>query len=623
MNSLVTSGQCLSNLNQFLGRGLRLTWAFLAFAAGLLSAAERDEKGWFRYGNDEFEILGINRDSDHEEFAMRYQVYLDTFDSYFARDGLPAPRALILSMPTRREFAELMGTASQESGMTSLGGFVEIDGDGGTVLNFSRIHPESQLGATVYLELEWRMRRYGWYLPPWISQGVGAVFAFSQFQHRGALDVGSLPFDLRRWNETHLLDWDRFFAAGRPDLAKMTPRERGQYWAQSWGLVRWWVFRSDDPRARMEELTALTDRSATPAELLAYFGLSAEALTAEVLRYAGERDYERFRFDPEVVDRRMQFEALSTAESEALLADILLASGDLEGAEARLNAALAASDRPLPLPLLLADARRCLMMERRAEAVARYREAMERGTDSPFAWLVSAEERVFALEATAAENDRESWRAEWEAAEREARRAIALDPSNGRAYNVLGRVALLADAVEPVWIDLMRQRVGADLWGARVRGYLGILLAKAGRQEDAVAELTIAARNPELNDGERHATLQRLAAVQAYLSGDRGQLFASVRDAVNDLLGQGNVADALALLERTVAKTEDAGLREQFAALAVEIEANVTRQMVAGLIKRQRWAEARETAETFLAKVPADSEFRAEIEGLLAQVQTM
>ncbi len=586
---------------------------------GTVAAAEHDEKGWFRYGSDEFEIVGVNRASEHEEFAMLYQVYLDTFDSYFAREGWPKPFARIISMPSRGAFVEVMGEAPRDSGMLSLGGFLEIDGEGGTVLNFSRIYPDSRIGATVYLELDWRLRKYGWYLPPWVSQGVGAVFAFAEFRHRGALDVGNLPFDLRRWNESHLLDWDRFFSAGHPDLAEMSARERGQYWAQSWGLVRWAVFSHEDPAARMRALAELTDRGATAAELLQFFGVgNPEELSAAVLRYAGERDYERFRFDPAVVDSRMHYEAMSGAESDALLADLMLASGDTAGASERLDAALARADRPLPLALLLAEARRCLLTDRRDEAVAHYREAIERGSDSPFALLVSAEDRVVTLEESADQLSPERRHQELLAAEREARRAIALEPSNGRAYNVLGRVAMMQDEVGEDLVRLMQQRIGADLWGARVRGYLGILLAKGGHRPEAVEHLAVSARNPELDEVERRAMEQRLAAVQAYMKGDREQVFASAMEAINGLLSEGRIDDAMAMAERLRARTADPDLRGQFSMLALEIDANVTRQKVAALIQRGRLETAESLATEFLDRAPADVAFRAEIEQLRA-----
>lgn len=483
-----------------------LVWV-VALATTAVPAVARE--GWQQLTGPDFTVLSDARVRDLERFALEYAAYRQTVREFFAPEHGRMPRPVIVLFRRERDFEQHAPKSTKRD--FKLAVFTtEIDS-----LALLTLPLEGDRRRALRLAFEfdtiWTLRRLGFFVPTWMSQGAGEVLSTHRL-NRGERLVGvggdTYPSALQ---QEGLMRWQKFFGIGVGSAEYDGAKATGQFHAQAWGLMHWLLLSEGDGRVRFRELAARLRQEEPQRAVELVMGVD-DLERAGRRHVHGSRTVQRRPFDEAGTRAGWTIAAARPVEVQVYLADLLAASGSIAEADWQVEQALNAE--PANPVVLEAAARRELRARRPDLAIAHYRAAAEAGSINPMAYLRSAEQRL---------NDSSGRRGDVagsgivpavNAALVEIRRAIELDPGNPDGYRLLGRALFLARDISPEAVEELSHGVGPGPAGIWARFYRGLVAGRLEQLDTAKRDFERLAAEADVSDAMRAEARRQHAIIR-------------------------------------------------------------------------------------------------------------
>lgn len=585
-----------------MGRGWWRVWLFgIGLAAGL--GAGRAAPVWSKIESGELTVYTDVPVKEATEFAVGYSAYRAAFRQWVMPEGARLPRSTVVLFRRTKDFERYAQGKPEEDNYRLLIRSTEVDGGALSALAFDGDR-ETAFQHAFEFETMWALRRVGFLLPLWASQGTGEVF--SSLHHRkGKWWFGDEPNRLMAGSEW--LDWGRFFEVYRGSPEYRGPKATGAYHAQAWAVMHRVLLESGtDGRARFAELAKLL--RSTPGDQVALEALWAQPageFSRDIRKHLrGWHDPVEVIFDEPAVRAAFVVEKAEDAAVNVQYANLLAMAGKELESDRLLDGAFAAA--PESAVVLEAMARRSLRRRQEEEAVGYYRRAIEAGTTNPLAYQWSA--TGFLDEATAGGADYAGMGgAVSDDALAAVRQAIALDPGNEESYRILGRALFVAPKVTVADIEELSRGIPGTEEGARVRFYRGLLYDRLDMAVERDADLRALADDERADTQTRRNARERLAKA----------IFDETRISVTAAVKAHDFDTARATLTKARAADTAENWTESYEQLGGWVDENEAWEKIKAAYEGHRWGEAVEEADAFLKRFPESS-----VAGGVKQVRT-
>jgi tetratricopeptide (TPR) repeat protein len=246
-----------------------------------------------------------------------------------------------------------------------------IGGEAADYIVMPSLHSED-LGVAAHEYAHLVLHSLGLHLPPWLSEGIAEFFSSVRISEKGGLIGGDLPartFTLRRKQWIPLGQLLSLPA----DSSRLSDRNAADlFYSESWALTQM-LIRSPEYAPRFSQLMQASD----PLNLTRIYGKSFSEMTADLHGWVqGRRPGVPIPGIPSI-NMSVQVSELNNYESRLMIADMLLACGDLARAKATYKAL--ANERPDDATVHAALGTVALKQDDRTTACEQWARAMQLG----------------------------------------------------------------------------------------------------------------------------------------------------------------------------------------------------------------------------------------------------
>ena len=567
---------------------------------------------WRQLEGNGFTLLSDAPPRNLESFALTYSAFRRVLSLLLVPDHRTLVHSTVVLFRSEQALAQHVPASDWENAKIKA---FSLEIDGAPLVAMSIAGDWTQALPTAFeSETMWTLRRLGYRVPIWMSQGAGQVMSTLRL-HKDVCIFGEdddrfrTPLRRRTW-----MPWDRFFEvnAGSPEY--IGPNADGLYHAQAWALMHWLLLKDESGRERFMKL-AEAWRETGPIEAVpAVMQHPLAGFSKEIDRYIQRKaQVRRIPFDTATVKSAMKIQKADTVRLEVCLATLLEQKGSMAEADAALRRAEVVSpDSPL---LREALARRALREGRTDEALTRYREAVAAGTPNPKPYLISANARLD-LSSVGGVDYPGGGASNVAEALVEIRQALAIDPGSAQAYRALGRAHFVAPRVGPDALAELEAGITPGADGAQIRLYQALIQERLGRIDDHLTSLATIVSDPEVPESLRKRAAQRWqhsATKTAEQSAER-----EVKEGRHD--------EARKHVRRLRASAESLGVSTApYEPMLEWIDENEQLARLKTLYDGKRWVEFAKEAETYLAAYPEVTNaprirtYLAEVEKILAR----
>ena len=226
------------------------------------------------------------------------------------------------------------------------------------------------------------MRHSGVHVPVWLNEGTAEVYSTTEVSG-SRVRIGELiPSHVATLRNENLIDLPTLLAVTH-DSPHYNERDKsGIFYAQSWALVHMLNF-SPDYRTGMPNFLSMLLGGEEPGRAFQQaFGKSLRAVREDLASYLRQDRFEGVRFEAAKLQAtgRVPVEPIGDVDAELVLADLLIAIGRGEQAEASLQKLAAAHPERADLQEALGDA--AVRRDEDERARRHYERAMELGSRS-------------------------------------------------------------------------------------------------------------------------------------------------------------------------------------------------------------------------------------------------
>lgn len=537
-----------------------------------------------------FTLLSDASKREIEGFALNYAAYREALKVLFVPEGQRLPPSTLVLFRSQSQF-EKHARKSQRDGYEMKASSMEMDGRPLVALAVDGDRARAQELAFEF-ETIWALRRLGYLVPIWMSQGSGRLLSSLELKKGECVfGDGRSSRDLYR-RSSGWIDWPRFFDihTGSPEYAGS--RADGMYHEQAWGLMHWILLRDEGGVDRFRRLAQRWRETSALLAVEEVMGESSKNFSREVRRYVlREAEPRRLAFDEAATRASWTLSAADPARVHTTLAYLLDAAGRPKEAEAAMALARAAGTDNVAY--LEGMARRLKKARQDAEALALYRQAILAGSRNPVAYLVSADGYLDESQSAGADYAGGGGNNVHDA-EREIQKALELDPGSPEAYRLLGRMYFISPKVPEDAIERLSVGVTSGEAGAAVRLYRAWLYQRAQKMDEALADFRAIMEDPEVEPRTKaraRDTMSRMAINVA-----KSRLDKSLRTRQYD--------EALTHLDQIEKAAADDELTADFAALRSFVAERRTLDELQDLRKARDWRAFILKAEAFLSTYP-------------------
>ncbi|HET7538104.1 MAG TPA: hypothetical protein VFJ90_16705 [Candidatus Didemnitutus sp.] len=516
------------------------------------------EVAWSKVTTDDFVAYSDASQNDVAEFLVQYTAYRQVFRKMF---GAPDHRLPPATLMLFRRTADFQDHGPRRDSTTELRSF-SVGVDGRVLLSLSVGGDRAEaLRLAIEFETTWGLRRCGYYVPLWMSQGTGKVLSTLQVRN-GKVRVGRATEGIDYWfyDRSEELPWPHFFAvtADSPDYKGAT-QAAGTYHSQAWALMHWVLLDDAAGAARFAGLAARLRTQLGQEAIESVMNTDVRKFSEAIRRHLkGSRKVQEFDFDEAGARSRLKFASAPPAEVAVLKAELLAASGRSESAQQLLYARQVEPDLPV---VKEAWARKATRENNPDEATRLYREAIECGSTNYMAYLNSASARLDDSAAGGADYAGGGGRGTTKAIE-EIKTAMTISSGDRWTYQLLGRAYYVSPTITEENVKELDAGVTLGEDGEAVRYYRGLLWLRLDRVDEFKADLEQVIADPETTTWFRTAAKRHLA-YQAYSSGEKR---------VQDALTEGKVEEAQKILVALDALDLDRNTAQRYRHLRATVE---------------------------------------------------
>ncbi len=174
----------------------------------------------------------------------------------------------------------------------------------------------------------------GIHLPPWFAEGIAEVFSSLEITPRESLIGGDLPGRSQVLRNHALIPLQRLLTMADDDPIRSRRGDASIFYAESWELTHMLLF-SPHHSPRAGALWAAFDSGVIEGPALAsIYGRSVEAIDSDLRAWIDAPKSAMPLPGIPVQDQRLRASKVNQADSHSVLAALVLASGDLDRAQA-------------------------------------------------------------------------------------------------------------------------------------------------------------------------------------------------------------------------------------------------------------------------------------------------
>jgi tetratricopeptide (TPR) repeat protein len=171
-------------------------------------------------------------------------------------------------------------------------------------------------------------------LPPWFAEGIAEIFSSLHITPRESLIGGDLPARSQVLRNNALIPLEKLLTMAEDDPLRSRRDDAGIFYAESWELTHMLLF-SPQYSPNAEALWAAFNSGAIDGPTLAsLYGRSVETIDSDLRAWIDAPKSAVPLPGIPAQDRRLRASSVNQADSDSVLAALVLASGDLDRAQA-------------------------------------------------------------------------------------------------------------------------------------------------------------------------------------------------------------------------------------------------------------------------------------------------
>jgi hypothetical protein len=286
------------------------------------------DSGWTLVSSPHFQVYSQSGERDGRSIALT----LEQLRTFFVDSGaLGAHGALEHDRPVRvLQFGTASEYASFRPRATADAFFV-----GSEAANYIALAPAGanrpRTLAHEYAHLV--LHSAGIHLPPWFAEGIAEFFSSLEITPRESLIGGNLPGRTQALRNQTLIPLEKLLTMDEDDPLRSRREDASLFYAESWELTHMLLF-SPQYSLKAGVLWAAFDTGRIQASALAaIYGRSVETVKSDLRTWIDAPKVAMPLPGVPVRDQRLRTSRVNQADSDSVLAGLVLASGDLERAE--------------------------------------------------------------------------------------------------------------------------------------------------------------------------------------------------------------------------------------------------------------------------------------------------
>ncbi|HCA57137.1 MAG TPA: hypothetical protein DEP46_04030, partial [Blastocatellia bacterium] len=328
----------------------RLLIVLFVFVAAFAIPALAQDK-WTSVRSTNFHLIGDAKEAEIRRVATRLEQFREVFVQLLPslKYSSPVPTTVIV-FRNEKAFRPYKPQSADGKAAKWVAGYFSPREDANYIV-LSTEGESKQTYQTIYHEYIHYLVNNSFgrsKVPPWFNEGLAEYY--DQFSIEGDIRVnlGDLNNNhLYTLQNTKLIPLQQFFSVDYFTLNQQGSHSANIFYAQSWALMHYLIHGKGGNRANEINayLNAIGKGETPESAFRAAFKTSFEEMEKELRRYVGQSAYKGFQItfkNKLVFDDKIKTEPMSLAAANAYLGDLLLGSGRIEEAEARLAESLAA-----------------------------------------------------------------------------------------------------------------------------------------------------------------------------------------------------------------------------------------------------------------------------------------
>lgn len=307
-------------------------------AVSVHSQAAQNKETWTKVTSKNFTLVGNASEKEIRQVATRLEQFRDVFTRLLslAKFDSPVPTTVVVfkNMSSYKPFNPRNYDAYFQKGQD---------------LNYITLTSEARNPlAMIYHEyVHFMLINTAGKVPAWFNEGLAEYYSTFLIEDDRKVHVGELiPNHLRTLRQGKPYPLRRLFAVNHDSPEYDERNKSGMFYAESWALVHYLMLGNNGQRVDQmgKYLQLIAANTPTEEAFKLAFQTDMESLEKELKKYV---ESDTFRVQFATFHRKLEFDkefkssALSAAETEAYLGDLLLHINELAAAEARLKQALA------------------------------------------------------------------------------------------------------------------------------------------------------------------------------------------------------------------------------------------------------------------------------------------
>lgn len=485
----------------------RLPWAVLA----ILAAAEfgHAADNWLSVRSRNFHLVGNASESQIRRVGRNLEEFRAAFATLFpwaAEQSSVAITVVVFKDDTSfRPFKPLYGGKP-----ANVAGYFQAGSDA----NFIALSGDVQTPHVIYHEFVHSLTKDAVALPVWTSEGLAEFYSNLEIAGKEILVGRAMGEHVGLLNEKSFLPLDTFFSVehGSPYYNEST--KQGIFYAQSWATVHYLMLGNNGQRRPQfsKYLSLIAGGKSINESFREAFQADYAAMEGELFDYVRNRltwPAIKVKLENKIdFEREMQVSAISEAQAQYYLGDLLLHTGRLDVAEAQLQKAMSLDSKLAGSFASMGLLR--VRQQRYGEALKFLSQAVQADSQNHMAHFYYAQ----MLQAVGREASVAEQKSQFELMRQHLKKSIELAPRFVEAYSMLGYVTLvLRDEVEDTE-QLLKKAVGLAPGRHELRFTLAELMLLHNEPIAARVILTQLMNQP-LDDATRsqaEALLENIAA---------------------------------------------------------------------------------------------------------------
>jgi hypothetical protein len=302
--------------------------AVLVLAVFVPLGCRGSDSGWTLARSPHFDVYSQFGEHDGQSIAL----ILEQLRAFFLTTGaLEANAARQHDRPVRvLQFATTSGYASFRPRASADAFFLGSEAVNYIVLAPARPNRARTL-AHEYAHLV--LHSAGIHLPPWFAEGIAEVFSSLDITPRESLIGGDLPVRAQVLRKHALIPLERLLTMAEDDPSRSLRDDASIFYAESWELTHMLLF-APQYRPKAGALWAAFSSGVVEAPALAsIYGRSLERIDSDLRAWIDAPKSTMPLPGIPAQDQALRASRVDQADSDAVLAALILASGDLDRAE--------------------------------------------------------------------------------------------------------------------------------------------------------------------------------------------------------------------------------------------------------------------------------------------------